>query len=64
MKTYSITLRHDSGTVTIQTRADSIAEAKALVCASEKAPESAVQSWRVIPTAAQIRKTKNLMRGL
>lgn len=64
MKTYSITLRHDAGEVTLQTRAENISEAQRLVCNAECAPLSAVKSWRVVPTARQIRRTKSRMRCL
>ncbi len=64
MKTYEIALRHNAGTVTIRTRATDISAAKALVCASEKCPESAVAWWRIIPTPRQIARTKSLLRGI
>lgn len=64
MKTYEVTLSSDSGPVTIRTSAATSHQAIGSVCAAEKAPRSAVTTWRVIPTARQIAKTKNLMRGL
>lgn len=64
MKTYEITLRHDSGTVTLRTKADSIEAAKRMVCEAEGAPTSAVAYWRVVPTARQIKRTKSLLRSI
>jgi hypothetical protein len=64
MKTYEITLRHDAGTITLGFRADSYADAKKAILEAEGAPESAIVTWRVVPTARQIRKTKSLMRGI
>jgi hypothetical protein len=61
-KTYALTLRHDSGTVEIRIAASSLASAKQRVLDAERAPESAIQSWRIVPTARQIRRTQNLMR--
>lgn len=64
MKTYEITLKHDAGTVKARATASSYQAAIELVCLAEKAPTSAVQTWRIIPTAKQIARTKSLMRGL
>lgn len=64
MKTYEITLKHDSGTVALRTRAESIEAAKRMICEAERAPESAVACWRVVPTARQIKRTKSLLRSI
>ena len=63
-KTYEISLKHDAGEVTIRLRASSYLAAIEQACNAEKAPKCAVQSWRVIPTARQIARTKSLMRGI
>ena len=64
MKAYEITLTHDAGEVTIRTHAGTIFAAIENVCNAEKAPRSAVKTWRVVPTAKQIARTKNLLRSL
>lgn len=64
MKTFNITLSHDSGEVTLMIRADNYQGAIKRACLIEGAPESAVKSWRVIPTARQVARTKNLLRCL
>lgn len=64
MKTYEFTLKHDGGTATVQVTASTLGAAKYIVLNSEKCPETAITSWRVVPTARQIRKTKNLLRGI
>lgn len=64
MKTYDITLGHDAGSVTIRVRATCINSAIGIVCDAEKAPRSAVTTWRIIPTARQIAKTKSLLRSI
>lgn len=64
MKTYELALKHDQGTVTLRTRAANIQAAKEIICKAENCPESAIQWWRVVPTAKQIKKTKSLMRGI
>lgn len=64
MKTYEFTIKHDSGTVTVRTSATDISAAQEIVCASECCPRSALSSWRIVPTARQIAKTKNLLRSL
>jgi hypothetical protein len=64
MKTFEFILKHDAGTVTICTRADSLEVAKKIVLDAERAPERAIKSWRVVPTAKQVAKTKSLMRGI
>lgn len=64
MKTYELTLKHDAGQVTLRVRAESLQQAQNLVCDIERAPKSAIQSWRVIPTKKQTQKTKNLMRSI
>ena len=64
MKTYEISLRHDSGSVTIRTRASNIETAMKMVCDAEKAPLGAIKHWRVVPTARQIKRTQSLLRSL
>ncbi len=64
MKLYNITLSSDSGPVTLMVRADNYQAAQQRACTIEGAPLSAVKSWRVIPTARQIARTKNLLRCL
>lgn len=64
MKTYEFTLKHDNGTVKIRTSADNLEAAKLIIIKSEGCPERAITAWRIIPTAKQIRKTKNLLRGI
>jgi hypothetical protein len=44
---YEVTLRHDKGSVKIQTLSDSIAHAVETVCKSEGAPERAVTGIKV-----------------
>jgi len=63
-KTYEFTLKHDSGFINIRTASHSLESAKKLVLDSELAPESAIKSWRVVPTAKQIKRTKSLLRGI
>lgn len=64
MNTYEITMRHDAGQVSIQTRARNYDAAKHMILEAERAPESAILHWRVVPTKRQIARTKSLMRGL
>lgn len=64
MKTYEITLRHDDGKTTFRTIARDYRAAQEQICKAERAPLSAIMTWRVIPTARQIQKTKNLLRCL
>jgi len=62
MKTYEFTLKHDSGTCAIRIREESFDKAKRRVLELERAPERAIQSWRVVPDARAIRKTQSLLR--
>lgn len=64
MKTYTIGLHHDNGDASITVRANSIEEAKQLVMSIEKCPERALTWISVKPTAKQVQKTKNLLRGI
>ena len=64
MKTYEITLKHDNGQVSLMMRANTYDAAKRMILEAEKAPESAILYWRVVPTKRGIAKTKSLMRGL
>lgn len=64
MKTFEITLKHNGGLCSFRVHGKDYATAKANLLRAEKAPEGAVQTWRVVPTAKQITKTKSLMRGL
>lgn len=64
MKTFEFVLNHDGGKVTLRTGANSLPEAEAIILKAENAPKSAIQSWRVVPTAKQIKRTKSLMRGI
>ncbi len=64
MKTYEFTLKHDAGHVTLRIRANNLPAAQKVVLDAEKAPASAIQYWRVVPTAKQVSRTKSLLRGL
>lgn len=64
MKTYEFHLNHDGGKASIRIQDNDVNSAKRRVLEQENAPESAIQSWRVVPTERQIRKTKNLLRGI
>lgn len=64
IKRYEFGVRHDSGTLKIRTAASSLEAAKNIVMQAEGCPEGAITSWRIIPTARQLKKTKSLMRGL
>ena len=64
MKTYEITLKHDSGEITIRTSATDIGTAIQNVCNAENCPKSAVKYWRVVPTKKQIKKTQSLLRSI
>lgn len=64
MKTFEFKLHHNSGPVTMRLKADNLERAKDTVLSIEQAPESAIKSWRVVPTAKQIRQTQNMMRGI
>jgi hypothetical protein len=64
MKKYEFALQHDNGELIIQTRARNITIAMEIICKAENCPQSAIKWWRVIPTAKQIKKTQNLMRGI
>ena len=64
MKTFEFTLKHDSGEVTIRTRAQNLAAAQQIVLTAENAPMSAIRSWRVVPTKKQTERTKSLLRGI
>ena len=64
MKTYGFCLKHDNGTVRIYIQDDSLESAKKRVLEKEKAPERAIDFWWIVPTAKQLKKTKNLMRNL
>ena len=64
MKTFELTLQQDKDKVTIRTRAMSLAAAKRIACAAEAAPESAIVTWRVVPTKRQIARTKRWLGGM
>lgn len=64
MKRYLFTLKHDSGTATIGIVDQNLESAKRRLLDQEKAPESAILYWSVVPTAKQLKNTKSLMRGL
>lgn len=64
MKTYEFNLKHDKGIATIRIKESNLGSAQKTLQEIEKCPLSAIQSWRVVPTKSQIRKTQNLMRGL
>ena len=64
MKTFELTLQHDKSKVTIRTHAESLAAAKRIACAAEAAPESAIVTWRVVPTKRQIARTKRWLGGM
>jgi hypothetical protein len=64
MKTYEITVKHDSGNKTIRTRARNHSVAFEMVCNFENCPRSAIVTWRVVPTKQQIRKTQRLLSGI
>jgi len=47
-KLYKFRLKHDSGFVTIQTSADTLAEAIQRICDLEKCPVTAIkQAWKI-----------------
>lgn len=62
MKTYDITLKHDSGSATHRISAESFDAALTRLCDLEKAPKSALHWWAIVPTARQIRRTQSLLR--
>jgi hypothetical protein len=64
VKTYEITLTGE--TTPYRIRANDLTEAARDACKTSGVPfsVSAVHHWRVVPTARQIARTKNLMRGL
>ncbi len=64
MKTFELTLQHNKGKVTIRTRAESLSDARRIACAAEAAPESAIVTWRVVPTKRQIARTKRWLGGM
>jgi hypothetical protein len=64
MKNFIFTLKHDNGAVNIGIRAENLKAAQQQLMNSEKCPLSAIQTWWIIPTAKEIQKTKNLLRGL
>jgi len=64
MKTYEIEI-HRADTVLTRVSADSLADAKRQAADMNGVDANDAKSfgaWRVIPTAKQIRKTKNLLR--
>ena len=63
MKTYEFIIKHDNGKVTLRTSADNLEAAKLIIMKAEGCPERSITSWRIVPTAKQIKKTKNLLRG-
>lgn len=63
MKTYELELRINT-TKLVRLKAESLEEAKRQACDEEGITTNCVMTWRVIPTAKQIAKTKSLMRGL
>jgi hypothetical protein len=64
VKKYEIRLKHDNGEITIRTSATDIGTAIQNVCKAENCPKSAVQSWRIVPTKKQIKKTQSLLRSI
>lgn len=64
MKTYEFQFKHDGGSTVIRTTGTDVNSAKRKVLEAEKAPESAIGWWRVVPTQKQINKTKNLLRNI
>lgn len=64
MKTFEIQVKHDNGETVLRVRARNIDAANEMVMQAEGCPRSALGWWRVVPTAAQIKKTKNLLRNL
>lgn len=64
MKKYEIEVKHDNGSFKITVTARNIEAAQKMVMNAENCPPSALGSWRVVPTARQIAKTKRLMSGL
>ena len=64
MKTYEFTLYHDNGKTKIRVTAGNLERAQKLLMIAEDCPISAIQSWRIIPTAKQIKKTQSLLRGI
>jgi hypothetical protein len=64
MNQYEIVLKHDGGKKVFRVGAINIHRAKQILLDAERAPMSAIETWRVIPTAKQIKKTQNMMRNL
>lgn len=64
MKTFEVTLANSAGGVTIRLCSSTYQEAIKTACNVERAPESAVKTWRVVPTARQIARTKSLLRSI
>jgi hypothetical protein len=64
MKKFEFLLNSDSGEYYLTVTAQNYGAAEKIVLDSEKCPKRSIRSWRVVPTAKQIKKTKSLMRGL
>lgn len=64
MKTYQFQINHDKGSQIFNITGSDVNSAKQSLLTLENAPESAIQWWRVVPTAKQIKKTKNMLRNL
>lgn len=64
MKTYEFGMIYNGVINHIRIQDNNLKNAEKRVLQLENAPKRAIQYWRVVPTASQIKKTKNLLRGI